>query len=84
MDGVLSIVLGLPDKERGQIVAAAVITDGDIDEAGLKRRLAEKLSSYKVPRHIIRLSGAELPLLSTGKVDTRKLTALVQERCSKP
>jgi acyl-CoA synthetase (AMP-forming)/AMP-acid ligase II len=83
VDGVQSIVLGLPDNDRGQIVAAAVITDGDIDETGLKRGLAEKLSSYKVPRHIIPLKGAELPLLSTGKVDMRKLMALVQERCSK-
>jgi acyl-CoA synthetase (AMP-forming)/AMP-acid ligase II len=81
LEGVQSIVLGLPDKDRGQIVAAAVITDGDIDETRLKRGLAEKLSSYKVPRHIIPLKGAELPLLSTGKVDMRKLAALVQERC---
>jgi acyl-CoA synthetase (AMP-forming)/AMP-acid ligase II len=60
-----------------------MITDGDIDETGLKRGLAERLSSYKVPRHIIPLKGGELPLLSTGKVDTRKLTALVAERCGK-
>lgn len=81
VDGAQSIVLGLPDKDRGQIVVAAVITDGDIDETALKRGLAERLSSYKVPRHIITLKGAELPLLSTGKVDGRKLTVLVQERC---
>jgi acyl-CoA synthetase (AMP-forming)/AMP-acid ligase II len=81
VDGAQSIVLGLPDKDRGQIVVAAVITDGGIDETALKQGLAERLSSYKVPRHIITLKGAELPLLSTGKVDGRKLTVLVQERC---
>src|SRR5207245_331241 len=79
--GALSIVLGLPDADRGQIVAAVVVTDEEIDEAGLRRQLAEKISSYKVPRRIVRLSQPEIPVLSTSKVDMRRLAELVQERC---
>ena len=73
-------VLGLPDAQRGQVVAAVVVADGDLDEEALKQRLADKLSSYKVPRRILRLSPAELPMLSSGKVNMPKLKTLVLER----
>jgi acyl-CoA synthetase (AMP-forming)/AMP-acid ligase II len=74
------IVLGLPDPDRGQVVAGVVITDGAVDEAELRRRIAEKLSSYKVPRRIIGMGQPDIPLLSSGKVDMRKLAELVQAR----
>ncbi|TAL02228.1 MAG: long-chain fatty acid--CoA ligase [Rhodospirillaceae bacterium] len=78
--GLHSVVLGLPDPDRGQVVTAVIVTDDDIDEPALKQGLAGKLSSYKVPRRIFRLQQREMPLLSSGKVDMRKLTALVQAR----
>jgi acyl-CoA synthetase (AMP-forming)/AMP-acid ligase II len=76
------VVLGVPDPERGQVVAAVIFTDheSDVDEAALKQRIAEKLSSYKVPRRIFRLAQAEMPSLSSGKLDMRKLKELVQAR----
>jgi acyl-CoA synthetase (AMP-forming)/AMP-acid ligase II len=78
--GLISIVVGVPDKDRGQIVAGVLITDSSIDEAGLKTQLAEKLSSYKVPRKIVAMKQAEIPALSSGKVDMRKLATLVKDR----
>jgi acyl-CoA synthetase (AMP-forming)/AMP-acid ligase II len=80
--GLQSVVLGVPDPERGQVVAAVIFTDheSDVDEAALKQRIAEKLSSYKVPRRIFRLAQAEMPSLSSGKLDMRKLKELVQAR----
>ncbi|TAL03598.1 MAG: long-chain fatty acid--CoA ligase [Rhodospirillaceae bacterium] len=80
--GTECFVIGLPDPQRGQAVTAILIADHDskVDEAALKQKLATKLSSYKVPRRILRLSQAEIPLLSSGKVDMPKLKALAQER----
>jgi acyl-CoA synthetase (AMP-forming)/AMP-acid ligase II len=76
------VVLGVPDPERGQAVAAVLITEdaAEVDEPALKRGLAEKLSSYKVPRRILRFGQAEIPMLSSGKLNMPKLTELVRAR----
>jgi acyl-CoA synthetase (AMP-forming)/AMP-acid ligase II len=79
-DGRPCIALGVPDPERGQLVAAVVIADEEIDEAALKAGLADKISSFKVPRRILRITQGELPTLNSGKVDLPRLTALVQAR----
>jgi acyl-CoA synthetase (AMP-forming)/AMP-acid ligase II len=76
------VVLGVPDPERGQAVAAVLTTDdpAELDEAALKRGVAEKLSSFKVPRRILRFASAEMPMLSSGKIDMRRLAEMVQAR----
>lgn len=76
------IAFGLPDAERGEIVVAVIVAEDEaaVEEASLQRQLATKLSSYKVPRRIFRLSPNELPLLSSGKVDMSRLKAAVQAR----
>jgi acyl-CoA synthetase (AMP-forming)/AMP-acid ligase II len=69
--GTVAHVIGLPDPERGQIVAAAVVV-GDVDEfdeAALRESLRSELSAYKVPRRFIALTGSTVPLMSSGKVD---------------
>jgi acyl-CoA synthetase (AMP-forming)/AMP-acid ligase II len=80
--GMQCFVIGLPDPQRGQLVTAVLVTDhdGEVDEADLQRKLAVKLSSYKVPRRILRFSQAELPMLSSGKVDMSRLKTLAQQR----
>ena len=77
-DGLTAHVLGLPDPERGQIVAAAVIvTDGhEFDDTAVRQRLKTELSSYKIPRRFLALSPDELPLMSSGKVDLPRLRAM--------
>ena len=67
---VLAIVLGLPDAERGQIVAAVVVdATTTLDDDALHAALRERLSAYKVPRRVLRLRMAEVPMLSSGKPD---------------
>ena len=67
---VLAIVLGLPDQERGQIVAAVVVdATTALDDDALHAALRERLSAYKVPRRVLRLRMAEVPMLSSGKPD---------------
>ena len=74
----LSCVVGWPDHHLGEIVAAYVsLRDGmaatTADE--LRQFVAGRLAAYKVPERITIMS--ELPLNPTGKVDRKKIHALV-------
>jgi acyl-CoA synthetase (AMP-forming)/AMP-acid ligase II len=77
--GLLPIVFGLPDPQRDQIVAAVIVADGDapLDLDAVRETLRARLSAYKVPRKIVRMSPAELPMLSSGKPDMRQLVEMV-------
>jgi len=77
--GATAHVVGVPDAQRGQLVAAVIVApDGSaaVDEAALRERLKAELSTYKIPRRFLALPPAEIPLLSSGKVDTRQLRKL--------
>jgi len=71
-------VIGLPDPEYGEKVAAAVVTaDGvPLADEELTRVCAERLSPYKVPT-VFRQVG-ELPRNASGKVKRRNLAALFE------
>jgi acyl-CoA synthetase (AMP-forming)/AMP-acid ligase II len=73
--GAEAHVVGIPDTERGELVAAVIVQPG-LDEAALRERLKEELSAYKIPKRFFTLSRAEIPLLSSGKVDTQQLKKL--------
>jgi acyl-CoA synthetase (AMP-forming)/AMP-acid ligase II len=70
-DVLQAYVMGVPDAERGEQVAAAVVpTEAalpDVDD--LRRRLAAELSSYKVPRRFVFLRDEDVPWLASGKAD---------------
>ena len=59
-------VIGIPDDEWGEVVAAAVVADSDFDAGAVSEWCADKLSSYKVPRRW-QLTEA-LPRNAMGKV----------------
>ena len=75
----LNCVVGVPDKHYGEIVAAYVSLREDatprptVEE--LRQFAAERIAAYMVPERITILP--ELPLNSTGKVDRKRLHALV-------
>ena len=73
--GTVAHVLGLPDAERGQLVAAVVaVEDGaEFDEAALRDQLEAELSAYKIPRRFAAVRRSEIPVLSSGKVDLTTL-----------
>jgi acyl-CoA synthetase (AMP-forming)/AMP-acid ligase II len=73
--GAEAHVVGIPDAERGELVAAVVVQPG-LDETALRELLKTELSSYKIPRRLIALPRTEIPLLSSGKVDTPRLRKL--------
>jgi acyl-CoA synthetase (AMP-forming)/AMP-acid ligase II len=73
--GTVAHVLGLPDPERGQLVAAVVaLEDGaEFDEASLRDRLKTELSTYKIPKRFAAVPRSDIPVLSSGKVDLAAL-----------
>ena len=73
--GAEAHVVGIPDAERGELVAA-VVAQPDLDETAVRERLKAELSAYKIPKRFIALPRAEVPLLSSGKVDMRQLRKL--------
>jgi acyl-CoA synthetase (AMP-forming)/AMP-acid ligase II len=75
-------VVGVPHAERGEVVAAAVVLrDGaSADAEALRERLRGELAAYKLPRHVLLLSGDELPMTASGKLDRRRLRAELERR----
>ncbi|MBL7492159.1 acyl--CoA ligase [Frankia sp. AgB1.9] len=78
--GLTAHVVGLEDPARGQIVAAAVrVPSGrGVDADELRGQLAERLSSYKVPRRFVLLADDEVPTMSSGKIDMPALKELLR------
>ena len=79
---VSAFVVGLPDPVRGQNVAAAVVLKrgAALDADTARARLREQLSSYKVPRQWLFAPKEELPFTDSGKIDKKRLAALLAER----
>jgi acyl-CoA synthetase (AMP-forming)/AMP-acid ligase II len=77
--GLVAHVVGVDDAARGQVVAAAVRVPAGraVDADDLRARLAERLSTYKVPRRIVLLADDEVPMMSSGKLDLRALKDLL-------
>jgi acyl-CoA synthetase (AMP-forming)/AMP-acid ligase II len=45
----------------------------------LRKTLRSRLSAYKVPQRIVFLADAEVPMLSSGKLDARAPKELLRE-----
>ncbi|HZN34084.1 MAG TPA: class I adenylate-forming enzyme family protein [Pirellulaceae bacterium] len=71
--GVLECaVLGLPDKDRGERVAAAVVRgDASLDESRLRNWWRDRLVHYQQPKSILFVES--LPKNSLGKILRREL-----------
>jgi acyl-CoA synthetase (AMP-forming)/AMP-acid ligase II len=79
----MAFVTGIDHADRGQdVVAAIALRPGEtLDEEEARKRVKEELASYKVPRRVaVFADQTELPWLDSGKVDRRRLTALLEER----
>ncbi len=83
LDGIQSAyVVGIPDEERGQLVAAALVPrDGiSLDYDNIRATLRQRLSSYKVPRLYISITRDEVPMLPSNKVARREIERMIVER----
>jgi acyl-CoA synthetase (AMP-forming)/AMP-acid ligase II len=83
LEGVQSAyVVGIPDRERGQLVVAAVIPRGDatLDFDHIQQQLRARLSAYKVPRAYLAITRDQVPLLHSNKVARRQLAATLAQQ----
>ena len=80
--GRTSYVLGQDDADRGQIVVAVVVAEADdgMDLEVVREKLSRKVSAYKVPRRFVRMSAADIPFMSSGKLDSRKLKRMLADK----
>ncbi len=65
-------VFGHDDKERGQLVIACIVVDGDLDDTALELHCKERLAPYKIPSRF--LSFDALPKSNSGKIDKKALS----------
>jgi len=86
LTGRLSIVVGIPDTGLSEAVIGVVFTPSgnEVDEDHLRGQLKERLSSYKVPRRVIEYREADMPTLSSGKIDMHRLKEEVRQACAAP
>jgi acyl-CoA synthetase (AMP-forming)/AMP-acid ligase II len=76
-------VIGVPDDRLGEVVVlcAEPSAGAGPTEAGLKAFLAERVSKYKVPRHVLFFEPGEMPsTASDTKVKDTELIALAMAR----
>jgi acyl-CoA synthetase (AMP-forming)/AMP-acid ligase II len=80
----LAVVVGLPDADRGEVVAAALVpaAGARVDPIEMLHRAGEELSNYKVPRRVLVLAEGETPYLANGKPDRLALRQLLADRAS--
>jgi malonyl-CoA/methylmalonyl-CoA synthetase len=64
-------VVGVPDRVRGEIPVAYVVSDDPVDEPTLRNRLAAHLASFKTPHAYVRVP--EMPRTALGKVQKHLL-----------
>jgi acyl-CoA synthetase (AMP-forming)/AMP-acid ligase II len=84
IDGIHNAyVVGLPDRERGQLLVAAVVArdeNATLDFGEIEATLRKRLSSYKVPRAYVQIKREEVPLLHSNKVSRREIAAMMAEK----
>jgi fatty-acyl-CoA synthase len=70
-----SYVVGVPDRDRGEVVVAAIELHGGAtaDAAALAAFCRERLASYKVPARLVFRKAGEFPRTPTGKVHKPRL-----------
>lgn len=74
-DGLSCCVIEVPDEKKGSFIVAAV--SGEINKTEILRKMMSDLPSIALPRQFVEIK--ELPMMSTGKIDFRKVTAMVTE-----
>ena len=76
VEGVVeSAVVGVPDDDLGEVVAAALVVEGDFDEVAVLAHVRETLAPFKVPRRFLVVN--ELPRNAMGKVQKALVRARV-------
>jgi fatty-acyl-CoA synthase len=76
-------IIGLPDDRLGEVVVACItLAEGaDATADDIAAFLRERVSAYKVPKHVLFFADGEIPMTSAGsKVRDPELVALATRR----
>jgi len=75
-----SAVIGLPDADFGEIVAAVVVPEagGDLDEEAVRTAVRARLAGFKVPKRVFFVD--QLPRNTMGKVQKQALRDACTQR----
>jgi acyl-CoA synthetase (AMP-forming)/AMP-acid ligase II len=78
----VAAALGIPHPTLGEaIVLAAVPSEGrEVDPEALRAFLKERLSAYKMPRHVVTLEESEVTYTGTNKLQVAPLVEAVAAR----
>jgi fatty-acyl-CoA synthase len=68
-------VVGVPDTLRGELIVAIVVAPTGFHEGELRTYLRANAASFKMPKHFLIRTDAEIPRLATGKVARIQLRA---------
>ena len=71
-------VVGVPDEEWGQRVAALVVGSGSVSAAALRGHCRDRLAGYKLPRTVA--FAEELPRTASGTVDRSAVRERILDR----
>ncbi len=74
-------VVGIPDEDRGERVAAALVAAAEtvLDVAQIRVALRVQLSSYKIPGYFRICRADELPFTDSGKIRRAELALFLAE-----
>ena len=81
--GLVAHVFGVEDPDHAQLVAAVIRVPSATtapDPEQITSRLRIRLSAYKVPKRLVMIDEKDVPLMSSGKLDTQALKDLFDER----
>ncbi|MBU81892.1 MAG: AMP-dependent synthetase [Chloroflexi bacterium] len=68
-----AVCFAVPDVKYGEIVQAAVVLNGDVDEATIQAFCRERMADFKVPERVY--IADSLPRTATGKIQRRHVSA---------
>ena len=77
-----ALVVGVPDARVGEAGCLCVVAKpgAELDHPALIARCAAELARFKVPRYVLALTAADIPLTVTGRPQKFKLARLAAER----
>jgi len=78
--GVSCCVVEVSDRKKGSEIVATV--SREVNKTAILRKMMDELPVIALPRQFIVIE--ELPMMSTGKIDFRRVTKMVQEIMNAP
>lgn len=79
-EGVKCCIVEIPDEIKGATIVAAVTEE--INKVAILRKMSKELANISLPRQFFVIE--DLPMMSTGKIDFRSVTELVNDLVNNP